>query len=100
MACGLTNYRTFTIGRPGNEPGRSADKVEQQVSFSKGFHMQVTEFTNQQWIAVMESDPSSSHGVNTGANCPNYPVDTVSWFDEVLFPNTLSTAEGKSVCYA
>jgi formylglycine-generating enzyme required for sulfatase activity len=89
---------TFTMGSPGNEPGRGALEDEHQVTLSKGFHMQVTEVTNAQWIEVMESDPSASH--SPGANFPNYPVDFVTWFDAVLFANTLSAAEGKSLCYA
>ena len=83
------------MGSPGNEPGRGGDEVEHQVTLSKGFHMQVTEVTNAQWIAVMATDPSTSH--SPGAN---YPVDSVSWFDAVLFANTLSAAEGRSLCYA
>ncbi len=59
---------TFTMG----ERGGDADATEHEVSLSKAFWMQTTETTQEQWEAVMGSNPSDF----TGADLP---VENVSW---------------------
>ena len=52
------------------------------------------EVTQAMWNAHMGSNPS--YFENCGATCP---VETVSWFDAVVFANRLSRAEGLSEAY-
>ena len=53
------------------------------------------EVTQEQYQTVMGSNPSnSSYGVGN-----NYPVNTVSWYDAIVFCNKLSIAEGLSPAY-
>jgi formylglycine-generating enzyme required for sulfatase activity len=89
---------SFTMGSPVSnflytEPGRDEDENQHNVTLTKAFNMQVTEVTNAQWDEVITPNPSVSH-VD-----PEYPVDSVSWYDAVFFANRLSVSEGRSTCY-
>jgi formylglycine-generating enzyme required for sulfatase activity len=61
--------------------------------------------TQEQYQAVMGSNPSahSSGGSRasyvTGLNTTNFPVEMVSWFEAIVFCNTLSMNEGKEPAY-
>jgi len=67
---------TFTMGSPSEEPGRNSDEGPQhQVTLTQPFYMQITEVTQEQWEAVMGSNPSFF------TECPTCPVETVSWDD-------------------
>lgn len=92
---------SFTMGAPADEPGRDSDEVQHTVTLTKAFRMQITEITNKQWNEVIVD---SLLGVNPSTSPSNegddaYPVDTVSWYDAVVFANRLSLDEGRSACY-
>jgi len=70
---------TFTMGSPSDEPGRSDDETQHQVTLTQPFYMQTTEVTQAQWEAVMGSNPSYFSG------CPTCPVENVSWDDIQVF---------------
>jgi len=71
---------TFIMGSPSNEPFRAADEGPQhQVALTQPFYMQTTEVTQDQWDAVMGSNPSYFSG------CPTCPVEGVSWNDVQMF---------------
>jgi formylglycine-generating enzyme required for sulfatase activity len=79
----------FTIGSPLNEPERLKDETQQQVQIDKPFWMGVTEVTQSQWRAVMNSDPSSFTG-------GDLPVENISWDDANAFCQKLSLIEKKT----
>jgi len=44
---------TFMMGSPDDEPGRCNDEVLHEVTLSKGFYLQTTAVTNEQWFMIM-----------------------------------------------
>jgi formylglycine-generating enzyme required for sulfatase activity len=68
-----------------------ADTVH-QVTVS-AFAMQETPVTQEQYLAVMGVNPAYSVGDLTR------PVETVSWYDAVLYCNALSNLSGLDTCY-
>jgi len=80
---------TFMMGSPENEPGRSKDETLHKVTLTKGFYMQTTEVTVEQWKAVVGNDPIKLRGC--GDNCP---VENVSWNDAHIFIRKLNEKEG------
>lgn len=74
----------FTMGSPGNEPGRDDDEgPEHQVIVSGGFWLAETPCTQAQWQAVMGENPSHFKG-------DNLPVDSVNWDDCIGFCDRLN----------
>jgi len=66
----------FTMGSPESESGRGQDESRHLITLTRGFYMQTTEVTQDQWVAVMGSNPSSID------KCENdCPVQNVSWDD-------------------
>jgi len=78
------------MGSPENEPGHQSDETQHKVTLTKGFYMQTTEVTQEQWKAVMGNNPSRFS--DCGDNCP---VENVSWEDAQEFIKKLSRKEGK-----
>ena len=76
---------SFTMGSPLGEPGRNAEETPHKVRISRPFYMQTTEVTQTQWISVMGSISSCSD------NCPDCPVDNVSWIDIQKFIEKLNS---------
>ncbi len=76
---------TFTMGSPSDESGRDSDETQYQVTLSQAFYMQTTEVTQDQWVAVMGSNPSNFIG------CSDCPVEQVSWDDVQTFISSLNT---------
>ena len=77
------------MGSPSNEPGRSSNETQHQVTISKPFYMQTTEVTQGQWKKVMGNNPS--YFKNCGDDCP---VEAVSWNDVQKFIKKLNNMEG------
>ena len=76
----------FTMGEGGiAEPTH-------QVTLS-AFKMQETEVTQEQYLAVMGTNPASFTGDLTR------PVESVSWYDAVKYCNVLSALQGLSAVY-
>lgn len=76
---------TFTMGSPPGEPFRGSSETQHQVTISKPFYMQTTEFTLKQWQTIM------GHRKSTFRKVPdNTPVTRVSWFDCVNFIKRLN----------
>ena len=63
----------------GSTNGDANEKPVHTVKISQGFQMQTTEVTQAQWTAVMGSIPSEFK------NCPQCPVENVSWEDAQQF---------------
>ncbi len=91
---------TFRMGCPETEHGRHGivhgcchGETQHCVTLTKGFYLQTTLVTQEQWQAVMGGNPSGFRGDD------NRPVENVSWLDVVNFCNKLSTMEGKKPRY-
>ncbi|MCL1992003.1 MAG: formylglycine-generating enzyme family protein [Spirochaetes bacterium] len=93
---------TFTMGSPVDEIGRWDNEAPQrQVTISEGFWMGVFPVTQQQWLAVMGSNPSHFHAnPAAGETQGRRPVENVSWHDAILFANRLSLLEGLNPAYS
>ncbi len=77
----------FEMGSPGDEAGREDDEGPRHaVRISRGFWMMTTEVRQDQWIALMKSNPSRFK------DDARQPVQTVGWFEAVEFANRLTEA--------
>lgn len=69
------------------------------------FYMSDHEVTRGEYKAVMGEDPSSASAYDkdgnelTGDAVKNNPVNYISWYDALVYCNTLSIKEGLSPCY-
>ena len=64
----------FMMGSPASEVGRKDNETQHEVTITKPFYMGKYEVTQEQWQAVMGSNPSSVKGARL-------PVTNVSWND-------------------
>jgi len=81
--------------RMGDIIGTGYDNEEpvHEVTITRSFLMARTEVTQEQYEAVMGSNPSYYNG-------PDLPVERVNWYDAVEFCNELSRQEGLDPCYS
>lgn len=63
----------FWMGSPSQEIGRDPDEKQWCVTISRPFYLGKSEVTQQQWQAVIKSDPSNFKGET------ELPVEQVSW---------------------
>ena len=82
---------TFQMGDTRGE-GDSDEIPVRSVTVSS-FQMGRYEVTQAQWQAVMGNNPSWF------TNCPNCPVESVTWYDAIDFCNRLSDREGRQRVY-
>ncbi len=66
----------FMMGSPSDEEERSDNEAQHSVSLTNGFYMQTTPVTQEQWVRVMEGNPSYFKDSGEGS-----PVESVSWND-------------------
>ena len=78
----------FEMGSPFSEVGRDDDERPHQVQISQAFYLGKYEVTQEQWQAVMGSNPARFS--NCGASCP---VEQVSWEDVQGFIEELNVRE-------
>ena len=71
---------TFTMGSPGNEPGRESDEVPHQVTLTHAMYVSTYEVTQSEWLAVMGWNESWIQG-------PAKPVETLTWYDALSYCN-------------
>ncbi|MEI7702045.1 MAG: SUMF1/EgtB/PvdO family nonheme iron enzyme [Planctomycetia bacterium] len=84
----------FLMGSPESEQGRSEDEGPQhRVQISKPFYLGETEVTQQQWNAVMDTEPwkGEEYARENGRNAASF----ISHNDAVEFCRRLSQREGK-----
>lgn len=79
---------SFTMGSPAGEENRLPDECEHTVTVDS-FYLSKYEVTQQQWEAVMGSNPSDHK------DCPQCPVVYVSWNMVQDFLKKLNAATGK-----
>jgi len=80
---------TFLMGSPAEEPERSADEQQHQVTISKPFYMQTTQVNQRQWKAVMRK--TSDLIMDDG---DDYPAIGVSWNNAQKYIEKLNQKEG------
>ena len=85
----------FTMGSPVGELGRGDDEAPHAVTIAHAFALKVTEVTQAEWFAVMQTAPSGFP--DCGDDCA---LDNVSWDDAVAYCNARSVLEGLPQCYA
>jgi len=79
---------SFTMGSPSTEKARRSDEGPQtQVTLSKGFWMSKHETTQEEYLAVMDNNPSNFQG---DLKCP---VEQVSWDDATNYCAKLTVRE-------
>ena len=93
---------TFTMGSPDDEIGRwEWEGPQRQVTISDGFWMGVYPVTQEHWQAVMGNNPSYFYeNPAAGETQGRRPVESVSWYDAILFANRLSILEGLNPAYS
>jgi formylglycine-generating enzyme required for sulfatase activity len=98
----LINAGTFTMGSPNTETDRQTNETQHSVTLSKGFYMGKYQVTQEQYQAIMGSNPSNFTSAVTGeSGTPGkLPVEQVSWYDAIVFCNKLSVAEGLNPVYS
>lgn len=77
---------TFRMGSTSVDAGEN-EKPVTDVSISRAFYMGKHEVTQKQWEKVMGTNPSDFN------DCPDCPVEQVSWNDAQAFVRTLNAME-------
>ncbi len=82
----------FLMGSPRYEKDRERNEDRHQVTLTQGFLLGKTEVTQDQWRAVMGSNPSRFEG-------GRLPVENITFAQCVGFCNSLSEKEGLELAY-
>jgi uncharacterized repeat protein (TIGR02543 family) len=92
---------TFTMGSPTTEADRGGDETQHSVTLT-GFYMGKYQVTQEQYQAVIGSNPSNFKiAVDGESGTPGkLPVEMVSWYDAIVFCNELSMMEGLDPVYS
>ena len=93
---------TFMMGSPESEVGydgkHQTDEVQHQVTISKPYYLGKYEVTQSEFESVMGFNPSRFNKTKF-SNADGLPVENLTWFDAVMFCNTLSQRDGRSAAY-
>jgi len=92
---------TFTQGSAGSEPCRNSTETQFSHILTQNIAVMQTEVTRQMWADLKAAQPSlpmdpTNSGFGSGMN---NPVQTVSWYEVVLFSNLLSLENGLMCVY-
>ena len=82
---------TFLMGSPSDEPWRSADETQHEVTVSD-FSLDPHEVTQADYARLMGENPSSTQG-------DTLPVESVTWLDAVAYCNARSEEAGLAPAY-
>lgn len=77
---------TFLMGSPVNEPGRKTDEIQHTVTLTQGYWMSDHEVTQEEYQAVMGSNPSFFNGTEL-------PVERVTWNEAAEYCRKLTEQE-------
>lgn len=84
----------FKVGSSKDEKDRFEGwEPQHEVRITRDFLLAETEVTQAQYEAVIGTNPSGHK------NCPDCPVENVSWTDAIDYCNKLSDKEGLTRCY-
>jgi len=92
---------TFMMGSPTTEADRNSNERQHSVTLTSGFFMGTYQVTQEQYQAVMGTNPSNFTSAVAGeSGTPGkLPVEKVTWYDTVEFCNKLSVLEGLQEVY-
>lgn len=82
---------SFMMGSPSDEAQREDDEVEHLVNVND-FYMSPYEVTQEEYENIMGNNPSYFKG-------DKLPVESVSWYDAILYCNRLSEKNGLNTVY-
>lgn len=85
---------SFEMGSPTDEAGRDDDEQVHTVKLSHPFELCTTELRQKEWSSLMGNAPSRL------GDCPDCPVESISWYDALAYANARSKAEKLEPCYA
>lgn len=85
----LVKGATFTMGGPADEPWRSDDEVQHEVTVSD-FYLAPTEVKRSEYHSLMGSEGAAD----------DVPVTDVSWHEAIAYCNALSLKAGLEPAYA
>jgi formylglycine-generating enzyme required for sulfatase activity len=96
------------MGSPTAETGHRTDETRHTAVLTRGFYMGIYTVTQEQYAAVMagnanglNASPSGfSSNPAAGEEQARRPVETVSWYDALVFCNRLSMKQGLSPVYS
>ena len=95
---------SFMMGSPTTESRRNPEETLHQVTLTKGFYIGKYQVTQDQYRAVMKTNPSYFQGSGyppaPGEAQGRRPVEAVSWYDALVFCNNLSIMEGLDPAYS
>jgi formylglycine-generating enzyme required for sulfatase activity len=84
---------TFRMGSPEGEPGRDPDETPHEVKLTRSLLVSDHEVTQGEWFGTMLWNESAFPGADR-------PVESVTWYDAVLYCIRRSNAEGLTPAYA
>jgi len=90
---------SFTMGSPIREGNRFDDEGPQHTVTLTGFYMGKYTVKQEQYQAVMGTNPSGFYMAVAGEDDEKLPVERVTWYDAVEFCNKLSQLEGLTPVY-
>jgi len=84
---------SFTMGSPGNEPGRDGGREAQvPVTLTRGFWMGKFEVTQEEFEKLMGTNPSPNRGME-GLNTKRLPVLRINWATAEQFCQKMTALE-------
>jgi formylglycine-generating enzyme len=84
---------SYQMGSPSTEWGSKTDEQAHPVTITRPFFLATYEVTQAQWIAATGSNPSFLY------DCPECPVENITWYEAVAFCNILSHQLGLPPAY-
>jgi len=84
---------TFQMGSPESEVGRGGEETRHEVTLTRPYMMKETPMTQAEYETVMGTNPSAN------GDCPDCPVENVSFYDALAFCNAKSAADGLTAAY-
>ncbi len=88
----LISPGNFIMGSPYSEKGHGYEEQQHRVKITHAYYLGETEVTQKLWNKVMRKRISHFYA-------PNRPVETVTWWDAVIFCNRYSKMQGLKPCY-
>ena len=79
---------TFLMGSPVEDFHRNSDEIQHRVTLTKGFYIQTSEVTQEQWKTIMGVNPSQYSYCG-----PDCPVEMISWNEAKKFISKLNIKE-------
>ncbi len=94
----LLEGSTIRLGASRREPGRRANEILRDASFTRLFYLATSEVTNAQFRAFADGHDSGSYE-DQNLNKDDQPAVNLSWHDAARYCNWLSAQEGRDPFY-